>query len=66
MEESVSKDEADPRVFSDTPSSAPLPGEAEVPVEAGSLLLPARASPFDLHGSEAYTTEVARNSTSNI
>ena len=30
-EESVSKDEAYPEVFSDTPSSVPLPGEAEVP-----------------------------------
>ena len=66
MEESVSKDEADPGVFSDTPSSVPLLGEAEVPAEASSLLSPARASPSDLHGSEARITEAARNSTSNI
>ena len=65
-EESFSKDEADPEVFSDTPSSTPLPGEDEVPVEASSLLLLARASSSSLHGSEACTTEIARNSTSNI
>ena len=56
-EESVSEDEADPRVLSDTPSSIPLPGEAEVPVEA---------SPSSLHGLEARTSEAARSSTSNI
>ena len=36
-EESVYEEEADLGVSSDTPSSAPLPGEAEVPTEAGSL-----------------------------
>ena len=65
-EESVSEDEADPEVFSDTPSSTPLPGEDEVPVEASSLLLLARASSSSLHGLEACTTKTARNSTSNI
>ena len=65
-EESVSEDEADPEVFSDTPSFVPLPSEAEVPVEAGSLLSPAGASPSNLHGSEARTTEATRNFTSNI
>ena len=65
-EESVSEDEADPGVSSDNPSSAPLPGEAEVLAEAGSLCSPAGASPSDFHGSEAHTTEAARNSTPNI
>ena len=48
-EETVSEDEADPGVSSDTPSSVPLPGEVEVPAEAGSPLPPAGASPSDLH-----------------
>ena len=65
-EESVSEDEADIVVFSDTPSSVPLPGEAEVPAEAGSPLSPIGVSPFDLHGLEARTTKAARSSTSNI
>ena len=65
-EESVSEDEADPGVFSDTPNSVPLPGEAEVPAEVGSPLSPDGASPFDLHGLEAHTTEAARSFTSNI
>ena len=53
-------------MFYDTPSSVPLHGEAEVPAVAGSLLSPVGASPSDLHGSEARTTEVACNSTSRI
>ena len=65
-EESISEDEADPGVFSDTTNSVPLPGKAEVPTEAGSLFSPVGASPSDFHGSEARTTEAARNSTSNI
>ena len=65
-EESVSEDEADPGVFSDTPSSAPLPGEVEVLAEAGFPLLLAGASPSDLHNLEARTTEASRSSTSSI
>ena len=65
-EESVSEDEVDPGAFFDTPSSIALPGEAEVPAEAGSPLLPAGASPSDLRGSEARTTGAARSFTSNI
>ena len=65
-EESGSEDEADPKVVSDTPSSVPLLGEAEVPTEAGSPLLPTGASPFTLHGLEARTSEAARSSISNI
>ena len=65
-EEFVSDDEVDPGVFSDTPSSAPLPGEAEVPTEAGSLISPIGASSSRLHGLEARTTKTARNFTSNI
>ena len=66
VEESVSEDEADPGVFYDTPSSVPLPGEAEVSAEASSLLSPAGASLFDLHGSEARTSEAAHSSILNI
>ena len=65
-EESVSKDEVDHGVFSDTPSYVLLPSEAEVPAEAGSPLSPTGALPSDLHGLEAYTTKAARSSTSNI
>ena len=65
-EESVSEDEADPRVLYDTPSSIPFPSEAEVPVEAGSPLSPTGALPSDLHGLEARTSEAVRSSTSNI
>ena len=64
--ESVYEDEADLGVFSNTPSFAPLRGEAEVPAEAGSLLSSTGASSSNLHGSEARTTEAAHNSTSNI
>ena len=66
VEESIYEDEADPGVFSDTPSSVRLPGEAKVPAEAGSPLSPARALPSDLHGLKARTTEAAHSSTSNI
>ena len=65
-EESIYEDEEDPGVFSDTPSSVPLPSEAEVPAEAGSPPLLIGASPSDLHDLEARTTEAARSSTSNI
>ena len=66
VEESFSEDEADPGVYSDTPNSVPLPSEPEVPVEVGSPLSPIGASPSDLHGLEACTTEAARSYTSNI
>ena len=66
VEESVYEDEADPGVYSDTPSSVPFLGEPEVPAEAGSPLSPVGASPSDLHGPEAHTTEDSRSSTSNI
>ena len=65
-EEFVFGDEADLGVFSDTPISIPLLGEAEVPAEASSSLSPARASTSNLHGLEARTTKAARSSTSNI
>ena len=42
-------------MFSDAPSSIPLPGGAEAPAEAGSSPWPAGALPSDLHGSEART-----------
>ena len=51
---------------SDTPSSILLPGEAEASTEAGSPLLFVGASPSDLHGLEARTTEAARSSPLNI
>ena len=64
--ESISKDEANPGVFSDTLNSVPLLDEAEVPAEVGSPLSPTRASPSDLHDLETRTTEAAHSSTSNI
>ena len=66
MEESVSNDEVDPEVFSNTPSSVPLPDEAKIPVEAGFSPSPAGALPSDMQGLEARTTEAARSSTPNI
>ena len=42
-EESVSEDEVDLGVFSDTPNPVPLLSEVEVPAEASSPLLPAGA-----------------------
>ena len=66
VEESVSEDEADPGMSSDTPSFVPISGEVEVPDGAGSPLSPVRASPFSLHGSKARTTKVTRSSPSNI
>ena len=65
-EESVSKDEADPRMFSDAPSFAPLPGKPEIPAKAGPPLLPVGASPSNSHGLEAHTTEAAHSSTSDV
>ena len=66
VEESVSEDQADPDVFSDIPSSVPLLGEAEIPVEAGSSLSPAGASPSDSRGLEARPTEAVPSSTPEI
>ena len=66
VEESISKDKADPGVLSDTPSSVPFPGEAEVPAKAGSPLSPVGASPSYLHDLKARTCEAAQSSTSNI
>ena len=65
VEESIFEDEADPEVFSDTPSSVPLPGEAEIPTEAGSSPSPTGASPSDSRCLEARNTVVARSSTPN-
>ena len=65
-EESIYGDEADPEVFSDAPSSVPLPGEAEAPAEAGSSPSPAGALLSDPHSSEARMTKAARSSPSNI
>ena len=65
-EESVSEDEADLGVFSDTSSSVPLSSEAEIPAEAGSSPSLVGASPSDLHSLEARTTEAARTFTPNI
>ena len=65
-EESISEDEVNPGVSSDTPSSIPLPGEVEVPARVGSPLSPVGASPFDLQGLKAHTTKAARSSPSNI
>ena len=66
VEESVSEDEADPEVFPDTPSPVSLPGEAEIPAEAGSAPTPTGAFPSNSHGLEARTIEAARSSTPNI
>ena len=65
-EESISEDEADPEVFSDTPNSVPLPGEVEIPAEASSSPSLAEASPSDSQSLEARTTKVACRSTPNI
>ena len=65
-EESISEDEADPEVSSDTPSLVPLPGEVKVPTGASSPLPPVEASPSNLHGLEARTTEATCSSPSNI
>ena len=64
-EESISEDEEDPEVFSDALSSVPFLGEAEASAEAGSFPSLAGALPYDLHGSEARTTEATCSSPSN-
>ena len=53
-------------MLSDTLSTVPLPGEDEVPTEAGSPLSLTGALPSDLQGLEAHTLEAARSSTFNI
>ena len=65
-EESVSKEEANLEVFSDTPNSVPLHSEAEIPAEAGSTPSPTRASPSDSQDLEARTTKAACISTPDI
>ena len=67
-EESDSDDEADPVVFSNTPSSVPLPGEPEIeaPVEAGSPTSVTGTSPSDLHGLEVQVTKAAQSPASDI
>ena len=65
-EESISKDEVDPGVLSDTLISIPFSSEAGVPSEASSPLSPTGASPSDLHNLEARTSEATHSSTSNI
>ena len=65
-EEFVSEDEADPGVFSDTPSSVPPLGEGEIPVEADSSPSLVGASPSDSHDLEARTIEAARSSTPKV
>ena len=64
-EESVSEEEADPKVFPNARSSVPFSGEAEASVEVGSSSSPAWALPSDLHRSEARTTEATCSSPSN-
>ena len=61
VEEYDSDEEADLVVFSDAPSSVPLPGEPKIgaPIEVGSPTLVVGTSPSDLHGSEVRVTEVA-------
>ena len=67
-EESNSDDEANPMVFSESPSSIPLPGEPEIeaPAKVGSPTSVVGTSPFDLHGLEVRVTEAAQSPTSNI
>ena len=65
-EESVSKDETDPEVFYNTPSSVPLHGEAEIPAEAGSSPSPIGALPSNMHDLEARITKAAHISNPNI
>ena len=62
-EEFNSDDEADLVVFSDTPSSVPLPGDPEIEasVEAGSPTSVTRTSPSDLHSLEVRVTEATQS-----
>ena len=67
-EESDPDDEADPVVFSDAPSSVPLPSEHEIedPTEVDSSTSVDGTSPSDLHGVEVLETEAAQSPASNI
>ena len=60
-EESDSDDEAGPVVFSDAPSTVPLPGEPEIeaPVGAGSPTWVTRTLPSNLYGLDVRVTEAA-------
>ena len=62
-EESYSDDEADPVVFSNAPSSVPLPGEPkiEASAKADSPTSVAGTSPSNLHGLEVWVTEAAQS-----
>ena len=68
VEESDSNDEVDPVVFSDAPSSVPLPGkpEIEASVEVGSPTSVAGTSPSNLHGLEVRVSEAAQSLASDI
>ena len=66
MEESIFEDEADPGMFSDAPSSVPLPDDPEIPSEADSPTSPVGALPSDSHSLEARITEAARSPASDI
>ena len=68
VEESDSDDGEDPSMFSDAPSSVPLPSELEIkaPIEAGSPTSVAGTLPSDLHGLEVRVTEAAQSPASDI
>ena len=67
-EESDSDDEANPVVFSDAPSSVPLPSEPEIkaPTEACSPTSVAGISPSNSHGLEVWVIGAAQSPASNI
>ena len=68
VEESDFDDKKDPVVFSDAPSSVPLPSEPEIeaPVEADSPTSVIGTLPSDLHGLEVRVTEAAQSPASDI
>ena len=68
VEESDSNDEVGTVVFSDAPSSVPLPGEPEIEasIGAGSPTSVIGTSPSDLHGLEVRVTEAAQSPGSDI
>ena len=67
-EESDFDDEADPVVFSNAPSSVPLPSEPEIeaPLEVGSPTSVVGTSLFDLHGLEVRVIKAAQSLVSDI